>query len=145
MIEVCIVRRRLSAIAAILVAGAGVAACGHAQTTPLRAARLTIDGSSHTARPPACHQDQLYRTITIPDRDGGVEAVVLISGYRAIPQWVKIRNVDGFTGSFWQGGVGDAHADVANDAYTISGSAYGIKSSSPNQTMTMDFKIVAEC
>jgi len=139
------VRRRLIAIAVILVAGAGTAGCGHAQTTPLKAARVTIDGSSHTARPPACHQDQLYRTINISDRDGGVEAVVLISGYRAIPQWVKIRNVNGFTGSFWQGGVGDAQADVTNDAYTISGSAYGINSSSPDKTVTADFRITAEC
>jgi hypothetical protein len=135
----------LIAIAVILVAGAGTAGCGQAQTIPLKAARLTIDGSSHTARPAACHQDQLYRTIDITDHDGGVEAVVLISGYRAIPQWVKIRNVDGFTGSFWQGGVGDAHADVTNQAYTISGSAYGIKSNNPDKTVTTDFKIIAEC
>jgi hypothetical protein len=136
------VSRRLIAIAVIV---GTLAACGHVQTTPRKAARLTIDGSSHTARPPACHQDQLYRTITIPDRDGSVEAVLLISGYRAIPQWVKIRNVNGFTGSFWQGGVGDAHADVTNDAYTISGSAYGINTGSPDKTVTTDFKITAEC
>jgi hypothetical protein len=74
-----------------------------------------------------------------------VEAVVVLSGYQAIPQWVKIRNVDGFTGSFWKGGVGDARADVTNSAYTISGSAYGISSSNPNKTVTTDFKIVAEC
>lgn len=73
--------------------------------------------------PPACSQNQQYHTIEIKDRDGGVEAVVLTSGYRVMPQWVKIRNVDGFTGSFWEGGVGDAHADVTNDAYTITGSA----------------------
>ncbi len=60
-------------------------------------------------------------------------------------QWVKIRNVDGFTGSFWQGGVGDAHADLTNSAYTITGSAYGINSSNPNKVVTTDFKIVAEC
>ncbi len=74
-----------------------------------------------------------------------VEAVVLLSGYRAMPQWVKIRNVDGFTGSFWQGGVGDAHVDLTNDAYTITGSAYGINSSNPNKVVTTDFKIVAQC
>jgi hypothetical protein len=88
---------------------------------------------------------QSYRTIDIRDRDGQVEAVVLLSGYRAIPQWVKIRNVDGFTGSFWEGGVGSAHVDVINSAYTITGSAYGINSSNPNKVITTDFKISAEC
>jgi hypothetical protein len=129
-------------LAAVVVCTAG---CGSSQTTPRRAARLTIDGATHTTRPPACRQDQMYRTIDIPDHDGGVEAVVLLSGYRAMPQWVKIHNIDGFTGSFWQGGVGDAHVDLANDVYTIAGSAYGINSSSPNKVVTTDFKIVAQC
>ncbi len=132
-------------IAIAFVVVAGVAGCAQAQTTPLRAARLTIDGATHTTRPPACSQLQSYRTIDIRDRDGQVEAVVLLSGYRAIPQWVKIRNIDGFTGSFWEGGVGSAHVDVTNSAYTITGSAYGINSSNPNKVITTDFKISAEC
>lgn len=69
----------------------------------------------------------------------------LLSGYRAIPQLVKIRIIDGFTGSFWEGGVGNGHVDVTNNAYTITGSAYGINSSNPNKVITTDFKIVAEC
>jgi hypothetical protein len=136
------VRNRLIAIAFVV---AGVAGCAQAQTTPLKAARLTIDGATHTTRPPACSQIQSYRTIDIRDHDGQVEAVVLLSGYRAIPQWVKIRNIDGFTGSFWEGGVGDAHVDLTNSAYTITGSAYGINSSNPNKVITTDFKITAEC
>lgn len=139
-------QNRLFTVALVLVATVvSVAACSAAPTTPRRAARLTIDGATHTTRPPSCRQDQMYRTITIPDRDGGVEAVVLLSGYRVMPQWVKIRNVDGFSGSVWQGGVGDAHVDLNNDAYTITGSAYGINSSNPNKVVTTDFKIVAQC
>jgi len=139
------VRNRLLAVAFVLMAGAGAAGCAQAQTTPRKPAHLTIDGASHTTRPAACSQDQAYRTIDIRDRDGAVEAVVLISGYRAIAQWVKIRNIDGFTGSFWEGGVGDAHADVTNNAFTIAGSAYGINSNNPNKVVTTDFKITAEC
>jgi hypothetical protein len=137
------VQNRLVAIAVVVVAG--VAGCGQTQTTPLRAARLTIDGATHTTRPPACSQLQSYRTIDIRDRDGQVEAVVLLSGHRAVPQWVKIRNIDGFTGSFWEGEVGSAHVDLSNSAYTITGSAYGINSSNPNKVITTDFKISAEC
>ena len=70
---------------------------------------------------------------------------MLLSGETVIPQWVKIRNVGGFTGSFWQGGVGDAHVDLAQSAYTITGSAYGINNSNPNKVVTTDFKITAEC
>jgi hypothetical protein len=124
---------------------ATVAGCAQAPTTPLRAARLTLDGATHTTHPPACSQIQSYRTIDIRDENGQVEAVVLLGGNRAIPQWVKIRDIDGFTGSFWQGGVGSAHADVSNTAYTITGSAYGINSNNPNKVVTTDFKITAEC
>jgi len=140
------VQKRLPTVVLVLTAVvAGIAGCSAAQTVPRKAARLTIDGATHTTRPPSCRQDQMYRTINIPDHDGGVEAVVLLSGYRVMPQWVKIRNVDGFTGSYWQGGVGDAHVDLTNDAYTITGSAYGINSANPNKVVTTDFKIVAEC
>ena len=132
-----------AAVALVLVATS--AGCGTAETIPRHAARLTIDGNTHTTRPPACSQMQGYRTIDILDHDGRVEAVVLLSGERVIPQWVKIRNVGGFTGSFWQGGVGDAHVDLAHSTYTITGSAYGINNSNPNKVVTTDFKITAEC
>jgi hypothetical protein len=137
------VQKRFVAVAFVVVAS--VAGCTQAETTPRKAAHLTIDGSTHAMRPPACSQIQSYRTVDIRDHGGQVEAVVQLSGYRAMPQWVKIRNVDGFTGSFWEGGVGDAHADVTNSAYTITGSAYGINSSNPNKVITTDFKITAEC
>jgi hypothetical protein len=137
------VQKRFVAVAFVVVAS--VAGCAQAETTPRKAAHLTIDGSTHAMRPAACSQIQSYRTMDIRDHDGQVEAVVLLSGYGAMPQWVKIRNVDGFTGSFWEGGVGDAHADVTNSVYTITGSAYGINSSNPNKVITTDFKITAEC
>lgn len=136
---------RLASVTVVATAVLALAGCGQTQTTGLKPAHLTIAGAGHTARPPACSQTQQYRTINIADHDGSVEAVVLLSGYRAMPQWVKIRNVDGFTGSFWQGGVGDARADVTNSSYTISGSAYGISSSNPDKVVTTDFKIVADC
>ncbi|BBX96543.1 hypothetical protein MLAC_18370 [Mycobacterium lacus] len=130
---------------AALVVVAGVSGCAGAQTVPRKAARLTLDGATHTARPPACSQEQSYRSIDIRDRDGQVQAVVLLTGDRVIPQWVKIRNIDGFNGSFWEGGVGDARVDLANRTYTITGSAYGISDRNPNKVVTTDFKIVAEC
>jgi hypothetical protein len=144
------VHNRLIARAAVgVVLVAATAGCGAAQTIPRHAARLTIDGNTHNARPPACSQMQGYRTIDIVDHSGGldgrVEAVVLLSGERVIPQWVKIRDVGGFTGSYWQGGVGDARVDLAQSTYTITGSAYGINKSNPNNTITTDFKIIADC
>jgi hypothetical protein len=137
------VQKRLLAVAMLVVAG--VAGCSDTQTVSRKAAHLTIDGATRTTSPAACSQDQAYRTIDISDGDGKVEAVVLLSGDKVIPQWVKIRNFDGFTGSFWQGGVGNAHAGVARRAFTITGSAYGINSGRPDKVVTTDFKVAAEC
>ncbi|ORC00111.1 hypothetical protein B1T48_00680 [Mycobacterium persicum] len=134
---------RVAGIAVVVVAG--LSGCAEAQTVPRKAAHLTIDGYTRTIRPAACSQEQSFRTIDIRDRDGHVQAVVLVSGERVIPQWVKIRNVDGFSGSFWEGGVGQAHADLSRGTYTITGSAYGIGNSNPNKVVTTDFTIVADC
>jgi hypothetical protein len=140
------VQNRLVTVAGVaLIVVAGVSGCADAQTLPRKAARFTLDGNTRTTRPPACSQDQSYRTIDIRDHDGQIQAVVLLSGDRVIPQWVKIRNIDGFNGSFWQGGVGDGHVDLSHNTYTITGSAYGISSGNPNKTVTTEFKIVAEC
>ena len=128
-----------------LVVVSGVAGCAEAETVPRKPARLTLDGTTHVTSPPACSQIQQYRTLDIRDHDGKVEAVVMISGDRAIPQWVKIQNIDGFTGSAWTGGVGETHVDLAKSTYTITGSAYGIDSKNPNKVVTQDFKIVADC
>jgi len=138
-----IVQKRLVAAAALVIASA--AGCAETETVSRKAAHLTIAGATHATSPAACRQDQGYRTIDISDRDGKVEAVVLLSGDKAIPQWVKIRDVDGFTGSFWQGGVGNARADVARTAFTITGSAYGINTGNPNKAVNTDFRITAEC
>lgn len=116
-----------------MVVAAGLSACGQAQTVPRKAARLTIDGVTHTTRPATCSQEHSYRTIDIRNHDSTVQAVVLLSGDRVIPQWVKIRNVDGFNGSFWHGGVGNARADRARNTYTVAGSAYGISSKNPTR------------
>lgn len=129
---------------AVVVAGT-VVGCGAAETVPKKAAHVSIDGNAHTTRPPACSGVESYRTIDIRDHDGSVQAVVLVSGDRVLPQFVKIRNVGGFTGSYYEGGVGNAHVDYNKGAYTITGSASGINSSNPNKVVTTDFKINAEC
>lgn len=140
-------QNRLVKVAGIaLFVVAEVSGCGTEMTVPRTAAHVTIDGNTHTARPPACSQDTSYRTIDIGDRDGAVQAVVVVSGDKVIPQWVKFRDVDGFNGSAYEGGVGDMAVQYANRTYTISGSAYGINSkTNPNKVVTTDFKIVAEC
>lgn len=67
-------QNRLPTVALILAAVVvGVAGCSAAQTTPRRAARLTIDGATHTTRPPRagktrCTGPSRFRTTTAASR-----------------------------------------------------------------------------
>ncbi len=118
--------------AALVIAG-GLSGCAEEQTQPQLSARVTVGNNTHTIHAPRCSQLEGYRTVDIADHDSDVEAVVLLSGSRVIPEWVKIHDFAGFTGSFYQGqgGVGDAEASLGQNALTITGSAYGIHSQSP--------------
>jgi len=137
---------RMVAVAGTALVAAVVSGCGgSAQTMPRKPAHLTLGSNTRTTSPPACTQDQQYRTIDIRDGGGRVQAVVLLVGEGAQPQWVKFHNVDGFNGSFWAGGVGAARVDLVHSTYTIAGSAYGINNSSPDKVVTTNFKITADC
>lgn len=128
-----------------LVIAAAIGGCSQSQLVSNEAARVTVGGSTYTTRAPRCSQLQSFWTVDIAGRPGNIEAVVLLWGNRAIPKWVKISDFGGFTGSFWQGGVGDAAAHLAHNTLTITGSAYGISSAHPNKVTTTDFKITADC
>jgi hypothetical protein len=147
--EGCVVQNRLVKAGVGLAVAAVVGGCASPQTVPRKAARLTLDGNTHVTSPAACtrvgEDTGQYQTIELRDRGGHVEVTVLLSGDRAMPKWVKIRNIDGFNGSAWEGGVGQTHVDLVKRTYTITGSAYGINSNNPNKVVTTDFKIVADC
>lgn len=139
---------RFGALAgAALVVVLGASGCaGQPLTRATQAARVTVGDETISTRAPTCGQQEMYRSIDIRDIGSRIQAVVLIKGDTAIPQWVKLRDVNGFTGSFWKGGVGDAHAIFAQRRFTITGSAYGINSSNnPNRVTTTTFAIIADC
>ena len=115
------------------------------QTQAIHQSHVTIDGDKFSAGAPTCRQQQMYRSIDISIAQSHIEAVVLLKADAAIPQWVKIHEVGGFTGSFWKNGVGDAQASIYQQRFTITGNAYGINNRAPNKVTTTDFTIVAEC
>lgn len=127
-----------------MVVAAGLSACGQAQTVPRKAARLTIDGVTHTTRPATCSQEHSYRTIDIRNHDSTVQAVVLLSGDRVIPQWVKIRNVDGFNGSFWHGGWQRLRRPRPQHIHSCR-QCLRHQQQKPNTVVSTDFNILAEC
>ncbi|MBV8929602.1 MAG: lipoprotein LpqH [Mycobacteriaceae bacterium] len=131
----------------VAVAVAGAAACSSQQQTGGQvAARITMNGVTQTAYDVRCSEDQGFWTVDVGglDADTGVEAVVALSADKATPKWVKIHNYGGFTGSFWEGGVGSASASATPAELTVTGTAYGADLNR-NKPTTTNFKIVANC
>jgi hypothetical protein len=137
------VRNRVVAVLGAAVVVAGMSACASERSAPARTARVTVDGDSQTVEI-ACSQLQGFRTINVGNEAAGLEATVLYDGTTIKPQWVKIRNFGGFTGSVWTGGVGSADASISGDTFTIDGTAYGVSANNPKPATT-NFKIVADC
>jgi ipoprotein LpqH len=150
------VQNRFAAVAgAAFMLVAGIAGCSSQQTTPQPpgslpplTAHVTINGkdagTTHTLN---CSQVDRYMTIATGNKDGGATAVVqsIDSGSKISAQSVQIRNLGGFTGSFWTGLVGDANATITGTTYTITGTADGFNSDAPDKRVTGTFQIKAAC
>ncbi|RAV13190.1 hypothetical protein DQP55_10810 [Mycolicibacterium sp. GF69] len=73
-------------------------------------------------------------TAIVDTDDGGTDAEV-----------VKIRDLGGFTGSAWAGGVGQVQAERDHGEITISGTGYGFFADDPHRPATTPFVITAAC
>jgi ipoprotein LpqH len=150
------VQNRFVAVAgAAFMVVAGIAGCSSQQATPQPpgslpplTAHVSINGkdagTTHTVN---CSQVDRYMTIDTGTKDGGATAVVesVDSGSKISAQSVQIRNLGGFTGSYWTGVVGDANAGIAGTTYTITGTADGFNSDAPDKRVTGTFQIKAAC
>jgi FlaG/FlaF family flagellin (archaellin) len=121
----------------------GMSACASERITPARTARVTVDGDSQTVQIVCSHLQEFW-TINVGNEAAGLEATVVYDGTTIKPQWVKIRNFGGFTGSVWKGGVGNADASLSGGTFTIDGTAYGVSANNPKPATT-NFKIIADC
>jgi ipoprotein LpqH len=98
-------------------------------------------GTNYTV---VCNQIQWLLTIETLEAAPGF-TVLVEKGPEATAKFVKIRDVAGFTGSFWRDGVGDGEATRAPDAYTIAGTAYGVHADKSNRPTNATYVIKAAC
>lgn len=112
---------------------------------PPGTASVSIDaqdtGTTYTV---ICNQIQWLLTIETLEAAPGF-TVLIEKGPEATAKFVKIRSLAGFTGSYWRGGVGDGEATRAPDAYTITGTAYGVHADTPNRPTNATYHIKAAC
>jgi hypothetical protein len=136
--------RLVAAASVVLVAAA--AGC----STPPAAlggttAKVTINGQN-TGGPHAvqCSQSGWTWRIKTPGEAKGFTAD-LGTGEKVTVRAVDFRDFGGFTGTFWQGKLGDAEVTSGGGKFTITGSADGSFADNPSNDVTATFRIEATC
>jgi hypothetical protein len=126
--------------AATLVTIGCLAGCSQQpQVVSVESANVTIDHSTKRVNSVSCNQYQWWWVIDVGDQTHGAEAAVELSGEAATAKWVKFHDFDGFTGTAWEGGVGQ------RSTYTFTGDVFGYCPTNPNKPDTESFTIVAYC
>ena len=134
-------------MAGALLAGMAVAACA-AQPPALgtHTARVTINGQdTGRAHKVACSQFGWdWRIETLDERPGFT--ALFQTGDTLIAESVQIRDLGGFTGSYWRYTVGEADASVVNRTFTLIGTAVGYTSQEPDELgSSATFTIKTDC
>lgn len=138
--------KRIAALAGItIVLLPIVLGCSQPQVASQASASVTIDGQDQgKTNDVRCNQLQSSWFLDIRQVAASARAIIDRNGDKATVETVDIRGFRGFTGSYWQGGDSTADATFANQTFTISGTATGVKAGSPKPAKAT-FKIIARC
>lgn len=139
------------AAAAIIIGSGGACSSGHLSakpkpgTLPPGTAEFTIDGKNlPTTGAVECAPAEQYLT-TITTGDNGSGATVMVSNANKLTvEFVRIRNLNGFTGDYDRGLQGEANVVLTDNTYHIAGAAFGYGPKSPVPT-TEPFTIKVSC
>ncbi len=143
---------RLTLIAVAALTIGGTVACSSepaAQrapgTLPSGTANLTVDGTDlPTIRAVDCAPpEQSFTTIKAGDDASGATVMISNAGKLTV-EFVRIRNLNGFTGDYNRGLGGDATVALIETTYQIAGAAFGYGAKSPEPT-TAPFTIKVTC
>jgi ipoprotein LpqH len=141
-------RAALIAAAALIIGGGAACSSPSAKRAPGTlipgTAQLTIDGKELPPAGAECAPAEEYlTTITTGSEASGVTVMVSNAGKLAA-EFVRIRNLNGFTGDYDRGLGGDATVALTDNTYHIAGTAFGYGPKSPVPT-TQPFTIEVAC
>lgn len=133
-------------VAAVLLGALTVAGCSSgADALTTHDARVIINGKATNAlQPVTCTQTGRSWTIKTNDKEPGFTTTI-DAGDEVTAQAVEIRNLGGFTGTFWDGNIGKAQAKISQGKFSVSGEAQGFMVDKPNRPATATFDITTDC
>ena len=140
------------AAAALMIGGGAACSSGNPSakpepgTLPPGTAQLTIDGKDlPLIRAVNCAPAEEYLTTITTGSDASGATVMVSNAGKLAAEFVRIRNLNGFTGDYNRGLAGhDATVAMSGNTYQIAGAAYGYDTKSPEPT-TEPFTIKVAC
>lgn len=139
-----------AAAAAVLVIG-GAASCSSSQTSPKPGtlppgtAALTINGKDLGLTDSVqCAPDEWLTTIRTGHEASGV-TVLVSNAQQLAAKFVRIHNLNGFTGSYDRDLQGKAAVTMTGPTYAITGAAMGFNNAKPSELTNETFAIRVSC
>ncbi|WP_232076140.1 lipoprotein LpqH [Mycobacterium gallinarum] len=108
-------------------------------------AEVTIDGvkmdATHDVR---CTSGGAVTTIVTGDEERGTTSAV-DTGEGSVVQFAQIRDLAGFTGSYWADLNPRADVEMAGQTFVVNGTAEGFRESNPSARISQSFSIRVAC
>jgi hypothetical protein len=106
---------------------------------------VTVDdhdlGDAHAVR---CVPIGSLTTITTGDQTSGISTVVS-NGHGLAVKSITMRDVAGFTGSYYEALDGSAQVSLVGATYSITGTAVGFATADPSRRVSRSFIIAVSC
>jgi ipoprotein LpqH len=137
------------AVAVVVIAGAGCSSQAANKrapgTLPAGTAELSVNGGvSRVTDAVQCESIEWMRTIKTGDEASGV-TVMLSNAKKLVADFVRFRNLDGFTGSYDRHLQGEAAVAMTGPTYRITGTAVGYTTAKPTERTTEPFELRVSC
>jgi hypothetical protein len=141
--------RRIQTVAAraMVLAALVATACSAPPGPPAggNTARITINGQqTSTAYQIACTQRDWLWIIGTLKKNPGFTAMVE-TGIATTPKVMRLRGMNGFTGSWAEGWPGATEASLDGSTFTFSGTARGAFDDHPTKPVDVQYRVEARC
>jgi ipoprotein LpqH len=146
------VENRFVTIAGLAVLIGSIAGCSSEPSAPprpsgalpQRTAQVTVGENNDAKQEVSCVESGSVVTITTGDDKAGTTSILDKQGTLTVRS-VAIRNLDGFTGSYWQDLGPTSKVSTIGTTYEVTGTADGFNTDKPSFRTTRTFSIKVGC
>jgi ipoprotein LpqH len=133
-----------AAVSAVLVAASCAGCFTQDNNATQKTAHITVDNNSRTSHAVSCSQVDWLLTANISAAPANVRVLLRLDPEKPTVESVHFDNFLGFSGVS-NSGAGESKIHVANNTYTITGTASGTQLNDPRVSVTQPFTVEVGC